>query len=361
MDELQIVLIAFSISSVLILSLHPIAKRIGLVDVPGGRKHHSREVPLIGGISIFVSFIAALYFADLHYPGMESLLTGALLLVILGVLDDFYELSAWFRFTSQVVVALLVYFLGGKTIENVGSVFGGDNLHLGIFAVPFTIFSMVGIINALNMIDGVDGLAGSLSLVALAFFAVFANLSDRHPTLMVLAVLSAAVTAFLLFNLRLPGRPYAMVFMGDAGSMFLGFTLCWFAIGLSQGNDRVMAPVTALWILAVPVFDTLSAMMRRVLGGASPFTADRGHLHHILMRRLQENQHNVQITVGVILFLATALGLIGMLLEKLQVPETLSLSLLLVCFVGYFRFVLVSHQEKRDTRLISRQAGEPEN
>jgi len=360
MNELQVILIAFSVSSILILSLHPIAKRIGLVDIPGGRKHHSREVPLIGGISIFLSFIAALYFADLHHPGIEGLLTGAFLLVLLGVLDDFYELSAWLRFTSQVIVALLVYFLGGKIIENVGSVFGGDNLHLGIFAVPFTIFSTVGVINALNMIDGVDGLAGSLSLIALAFFAIFANLSDRHPTFMVLAVLGSAVIAFLLFNFRLPGRPYALVFMGDAGSMFLGFALCWFAIGLSQGNDRAMAPVTALWVLAVPVFDTLSVMMRRMLSGASPFKADRGHLHHILMGHLQENQYNVQITVGVILFLATALGLIGMLLERLHVPETLSLSLLLVCFVGYFRFVLFSHQKKRDTRLAN-QAGAQEN
>ncbi|CAK0779180.1 UDP-GlcNAc:undecaprenyl-phosphate/decaprenyl-phosphate GlcNAc-1-phosphate transferase [Gammaproteobacteria bacterium] len=303
---------------------------------------------------MFFAFVATIILSGIHFPGMMGLLCSTSLLVGLGILDDFHELSAWPRFVGQIMAAVAMYFVGGISIENLGALFGEGDVVLGPVALPFTVFATVGVINAFNMIDGIDGLAGGLSLISILFFSFLAGLGDHHTDLVMLMLLGAAIVAFLLFNLRFPGRPFALVFMGDAGSMFLGFMLCWFAVGLSQGEHRAMAPVTALWILAVPLFDTLSVMIRRLTNGKSPFIADRGHLHHMLMERLptkrpqldqqQTIQHNISSTIIIIFTLAVVLGLIGVTLDILGVSEVASLLLFLAIFGVYLRLTI--HAER---------------
>ncbi|CAK0777586.1 UDP-GlcNAc:undecaprenyl-phosphate/decaprenyl-phosphate GlcNAc-1-phosphate transferase [Gammaproteobacteria bacterium] len=360
MEELLGVLVTFGTGILLILSLRPFAKRIGLVDAPGGRKWHGDNTPLVGGIAMFGAFVIAIILNKLYFPGIFGLLVGAFLLVALGAFDDFHELRAWPRIIGQILAAMSMYFLGGRSIESLGALFGASDITLGPLALPFTIFATVGVINAFNMIDGVDGLAGGLSLISLLFFALLASLTAHQTNLMVLATLGTAVLAFLLFNLRLPGRPFALVFMGDAGSMFLGFMLCWFAVDLSQGEHRALAPVTALWILAVPLFDTLSVMIRRMTNKQSPFAADRGHLHHVLMEQLsiprqtdpsQPIQHDVSGTVIIIFTMAIIFGLIGVILEILGVPEITSCLLFLTIFAGYLWITV--HQELLKTILMA--------
>ena len=199
-------------------------------------------------------------------------------------MDDFVELSALMRFVAQAVAALAMIYGADVVLGDLGGMsWSGAVLSLGIFAVPFTIFTTVGVINALNMCDGLDGLSGSQTLVSLGGFAIALATWGETSDTSLLMVLGGGIIGFLLFNLRLPGRSRASIFLGDAGSMFLGFSLTWFAVSLSQGPDRVIKPSAALWFIMVPIMDAVAMMLRRLLRGRSPFSPDREHLHHIFL------------------------------------------------------------------------------
>lgn len=157
------------------------------------------------------------------------------------------------RFAAQIAAAAMMTLWGGVTLQDLGQLLSAEPALLGAWAVPFTVFAVVGVINAFNMLDGMDGLAGTYALLAFTPLATAAVIADATVSAVALFTLSAAVAAFLLANLRLPGRPRALVFMGNSGSLFLGLALAWFLVSLSQGEAPVIAPVTALWILAIPL------------------------------------------------------------------------------------------------------------
>jgi UDP-GlcNAc:undecaprenyl-phosphate/decaprenyl-phosphate GlcNAc-1-phosphate transferase len=315
----------------LLLVLIPVARRVGLVDCPGGRKCHEGPVPLVGGIAMFWGFLFAVPTLAVPPATLHGLLQGAFLLLLVGILDDFHELSSPVRVLTQITAALVMVYLGNVQLNDLGHLISHNLLTLGVWAVPFTVFATVGVINAVNMADGVDGLAGILMLVALATLAGLASVAGRAADAAVLLVLVSTVVAFLALNLRI-GRPRALVFMGDAGSMFLGFAVAWFCISLSQGDMPAMTPVTALWVFALPLFDTVSLMLRRIVRGRSPFAADREHFHHILLAAGYTVNQSVAIISGVALTLATT-GVAG---YYLQVPEHLMFLSLLGLFALYF-------------------------
>jgi UDP-GlcNAc:undecaprenyl-phosphate GlcNAc-1-phosphate transferase len=219
---------------------------------------------------------------DVPLSAYRLLFAGILILVIAGVLDDLRELTAQARFGVQILAALIMALGAGVCLHNLGCLaVPGHLVSLGILAVPVTVFATVGVINAVNMSDGIDGLAASLVLIVVCALSLIAAADGRLDKLGILIPLAGVLLAFLMFNLRLHGS--ALVFMGDSGSMFLGFVLTWFLVQLSQGEDRLLAPVTALWLFALPLIDTIAMMLRRVILGRSPFLADREHFHHILM------------------------------------------------------------------------------
>jgi UDP-GlcNAc:undecaprenyl-phosphate GlcNAc-1-phosphate transferase len=192
------------------------------------------------------------------------------------------------------------------------------------------VFAVLGVINAMNMIDGVDGLAGGVALIALLIFAAFvAATGQLHTTL--LLPLIGGVAGFMLFNLRTPWRSRASVFMGDAGSVLLGFSLAWYSVNLAQVRD-VFTPITAIWILAVPLMDTTALMIRRVIKGRSPFSADREHLHHILQRAGFTPGETVAILYALTLLMA-AVGVAGW---WLGLPEYVMFYAFMALFVAYF-------------------------
>lgn len=318
MNLLTPITIAAITSATLVLSLRPLARRIGLVDRPGERKAHEGAVPLVGGIAMFLGFTFAVLLLDVPLSGLRALFLGAALLVVVGVLDDFHELSASSRFLGQILAALVMSLWGGVVLLDFGHLFTTESLlGLGLLAVPWTVFSTVGVINALNMSDGLDGLSGSIALVALMSLVWIAASAGQGGAMAVLLVASAAVFGFLLFNWRIPGRRQAMVFMGDAGSMWLGFLLTWFLITLSQGEGRAMTPVTALWILALPLFDTISVMIRRIGSKRSPFDADHEHLHHAFLRA----GFTVTQTVAIETVIAAAFAAFGLWALHAAIPE----------------------------------------
>ena len=309
--------------------LPTLACRIGLVDEPNSRKQHEGCIPLIGGLAIYCGFIAGIsLFYTAPWLKFPSLVFGGLMLVLVGMLDDLLELRKRVRIPAQVVAALLMAVIGGKVLQDLGWLIFGDLLSLSVLAIPFTIFCTVGVVNAVNMADGLDGLAGGLVLVAFGSLAYLAYDSGSTRDLDVLLLLMACIVGFLIFNARSPWCKKAKVFMGDAGSMFLGFALARFLIDFSQGDQRIMHPVIALWIFAVPLMDTVAVMLRRIMAGHSPFSADRKHLHHLLLSK----GLSVGQTVLLIWGLAAVLALIGIVCHSYGISDMA----MLVGFLGLF-------------------------
>lgn len=335
-------LVAFLATAFLIVLLRPIAASIGLVDEPNERKSHGAPTPLVGGLAVFVSLATSclvwLAWGELDVdPRLSSFFAAGLLLVAVGVVDDFLELAPAARFIAQIAASLLMIFGAGVVLTDLGSItFGGELLPLGILAVPFTIFATLGVINAMNMCDGLDGLSGSLSLVSLMGLAIAAYLWGADTAPGVLPVLGACIVGFLLFNLRLPGRARASVFLGDAGSMFLGFALTWYAISLSQGEDRVISPASALWFLMLPIFDAVSMMLRRLLKGRSPFSPDREHLHHVFLLA----GYSVNQTVAIMATLAVVGVLTGLAANHWAIPDLLVAGTFLAVGLGYLWLIM---------------------
>lgn len=331
-------------TAMLIVVMRPLARIIGLVDVPDARKTHSGSVPLVGGIAIFLS-VLALCLVSLWtgrplvaaIPQLLSFLAGGLLLVGIGLADDFLELSARVRFLAQAMAALIMAFGGGVALADLGAMsVSGRVVELGLLTVPFTIFATIGVINALNMCDGLDGLSGSQALVSLGGFLLALLIWGEPADATLLAGLGGGIAGFLLFNLRLPGRTRASVFLGDAGSMFLGFALAWFAISLSQGPERIIKPAAALWFVMVPVIDAVAIMLRRILKGRSPFAPDREHLHHIFLLA----GYSVSQTVAIMAALGAAGVAIGLACTWWDVPDLLVAGSFLGLGLLYFWMIM---------------------
>lgn len=300
----------------LILVLSKGAKRVGLVDYPDVRKQHVGEIPIVGGVSIF----SAVFFTSiLTGQGVEVLLPICIgfVLVLVGLLDDRFGLSAFLRLPVQAAAALLMVFGAGISIESIGSVLGGADIVLfGGLAVAFTILCTVGVINSINMIDGVDGLSGVivfLTLTPLLYFCWIAG--DFQSFILLLSFLSAIIT-FLYFNARV-FRKSALVFLGDAGSMFFGFLIVWFLVKLSQGAQPVLSPISAGWIFGLPLVDTVSVMVRRICEKRSPFDADRHHFHH----KLLDAGFSVNQTVLTMGLVHTIFILVGLVSNTVQMLE----------------------------------------
>lgn len=344
---------AFLLTAALVLLLRPLAFAIGLVDKPTGRKTHAGEIPLIGGIAIFLGAgIVLLAYALLTEQGRQLLLpisnfliAGSILLAV-GIWDDLRDLPPAVRFAAQVLAALLMIAGGGPVISDLGALsLSGALVTTGVLAIPFTVFVTVGVINSINMSDGLDGLCGNLTMVSLLGLGTAAALWSNSGDFQLINIFSAAVAGFLLFNQRTIWRPRALVFLGDAGSMLLGFVLAWFTIEISQAPIDAVSPAAALWFVALPVMDTVGVMLRRVLSGLSPFHADSQHLHHLLI----QSGFTVAETILILGLCAVAGITVGLLGTWTNVPDLLLAGLFLA--TGIALFVLTYTSWKRQSFL----------
>lgn len=336
MDTLLGQLLAFSTTFLVVILLTPLARRISLVDRPGGRKTHKGEIPLTGGIAMFLGLLAGvLTQPPLPIPVLMTFVAAAGLLLSIGLVDDMLNLSAHVRLLAQAMSALLLVTFADVKLDSLGDLFAGGDVTLGMWAAPLTVFSVVGVVNALNMSDGMDGLAGGLALTALTAMALLTWQAGDIGYLGFISILIAVVAAFLCFNMRTPWRRHARIFMGDGGSMWLGFALAALMVVLSQRHDDqhpVMAPVVALWIFALPLFDTVSVMLRRVLKGRSPFAADREHFHHILLLA----GHTPGRAVAIMLLIASILAGAGVSAHVAGVDDSTLFFVFLALFGLYF-------------------------
>jgi len=311
----------FSIGFVLVAVLVPLlagfAPRFGLIDRPGGHKDHPRAVPVVGGIAMGLAFLACFAVIALTREVSLWLPAAAAIMIFGGLLDDRHALPPIPKFGLQILAAFVLASLGGATLVDLGELVRPEVLALGALALPFTIFAIVGVMNALNMTDGVDGLAGGVALVSAVAFAVCAGSAGATQVLAVACLVAGLLAGFLLYNARLPGRQRATVFMGDAGSYFLGLVLAWIAISLATGPRPALSPMTAVWILGVPLADTVVLLVRRTLQGRNPFKPDREHLHHLLLARGLSHRAVSAIVVGVSALMAIA----GIVAAHARVPD----------------------------------------
>ncbi|MCI2285020.1 UDP-N-acetylglucosamine--undecaprenyl-phosphate N-acetylglucosaminephosphotransferase [Colwellia sp. MSW7] len=310
----------------------PVAVEMGLVDKPNERKQHSGHIPLIGGISIFIAVLAASLLWLPDTLELRMYLIASAMMVFIGALDDRFDLRVRIRIVGQIIVAsLMIYGVGGY-VSNLGNLFNQGDVTLGSMGILFTYIGIIVVINAYNMMDGIDGLIGSLSINTFTAIAILFIMSGQTTYLSYPLIIATAIMPYLMFNLglfdKVFGEDTKKIFMGDAGSMFVGLSVIWLLTMGTQGEQASFRPVTALWICAIPLMDMLAVVFRRYKKGKSPFKPGRDHLHHILQRTgLSSKQTLVLISTIAVVF--SGIGLLG---EYFEIAE----SIMLISFITLF-------------------------
>lgn len=337
----------------LIYLLRGLCVRIGLVDHPSDRKTHGQSTPLGGGVAMSAAVVSVLFWENLLTGKVAVLLAASVVLVLLGIFDDKYGLPVRLRVLIQVLVSLVVILGADGTVLHSGNIFGFD-LVLGLMAVPFSVLAFVGGINAINMIDGADGMAGKMAGITMA--GVIAILSHAGETSLIpLAVgVLGALVGFLIFNARIFVRR-AWVFMGDAGSMWLGLVLGWFMAQITQGEVLAQPPVV-LWLFGLPLIDTLAVMLRRLSHKTSPFMADRSHIHHAL----EQAGFSVRQTVLILSVVQILLVTVAVTCYLRETPAAIVFWSFMMLFVAYYSVLRYGRKYIwRNQEIEHKRGGEP--
>ena len=284
-------LILFSsliISIIAMPSIITVAKLLGLYDKPNKRKLHTTKIPRLGGIGIFVSFLLSIWFVipDQSLPNARFLYSALLLLFFSGLKDDIVMMSPINKLLIQLIASGLITIGQGIVIDHFHGIFGINEIPY-FASIVLSIFTIIVITNSINLIDGVDGLAGGIGLIISLSFALWFNYTGQSGFALMAFALSGALLGFLLFNFN-----PAKIFMGDAGSLTVGFLLSIFAIKfisinspISNFENKILsAPAIAVSIFIVPLYDTLRVFIIRCIKRKSPFAADRNHIHHVLLK-----------------------------------------------------------------------------
>lgn len=324
-------------TALLCLALMPLARHWGWIDAPDDRKTHHLPTPLVGGTAIFVAFFSIAFGAGWPLTTLYPLTLASAIMLFTGLVDDRWPLGAGVRFAAQATACLVMVFWAGVLLTDFGQLFGPFTLSLGLLAVPVTVFSVLGVINAFNMIDGIDGLSGSVFCIAAGGMALLAALGGRGQAAIVLVLMVGCVAGFLAVNGRLPWNRRARTFLGDSGSVLLGFWLAWAFVDLGNGSrdgvERVFAPMTAVWLIGVPLLDTTRLMRQRWKAGRSAFDADRNHLHHAFL----DAGWSVAQTWWAVVLLCALFAAAGIGFELSGVPEYVSFYTYLAVGLVYFR------------------------
>lgn len=303
-------------------------------DLPDKRKIHKSLVPRIGGVGIFFSFLVGLlltppilslivgqelpnFFSTAYIP----FFTGCILVHLVGLIDDFYNLKATIKFIVHIVAASIVA-IGGFTIKTISIPYLGT-ISLGIFGYPITIFWVVGIINAINLVDGMDGLSGGISAFAALSMGIISLIQGQILSAMVAFSLFGSIIGFLKYNF-----PPAKIFMGDSGSYFLGFCLAVIPLmGISKTASlaTLLFPIT---ILLVPIIDTLGAIIRRIANKRSIGSPDQEHIHHKLLG-LGLSERKILLLIYIICCYLSIVAITSVIL-----PKEINVYLILIVWVG---------------------------
>lgn len=324
------------------------ADRLCLLDRPVEHKAHTHPTPAVGGLGMTITLFLC---HEVAHPiaGSAWLYLGIIGLAAIGAIDDIHRLSARVKLYGMIVLLSALLWSSDNQLRQLGELWPGMEVRTALAAFPLSLFAAVGVVNSFNLIDGMDGLAGSVATCILGAFLVLAWLLGAAEWLPFIAACLGAVLAFLGFNLRLQGRPRARIFMGDAGSLVIGFILFWLSVSLSQRTQGAAPPMVMVWLLAFPMLDTLATISLRVREGKSVLSPGHDHFHHLLQRAGMSVSQIVLVAIA----LTTALAATGLALWQVGIPDWISLLLFLAVSAGYITAFLSSW-----TRL-GRQAKHP--
>ena len=338
-----VLVLKFNIYNLLIMTLVPfifvtaiiplikrIAFHIGAIDIPDERKVHKKPMPRLGGLGIYSGFLLGYMLFSEHTYMMNSILIGSFILIITGIIDDIKPLKPYHKLLGQIISALIVVFYGNVLLKDIG--FFGFYIDFKIFAYPITILFILGCINCMNLIDGLDGLAGGISSIFFLTIGIIAFIHskiglDFSLALSITFVMLGSTGGFLVHNFY-----PAKIFMGDTGSMFLGYMMAVITI-LGFKSVMMSSIIIPLFILVVPILDTLFAIIRRKLKGESVIIPDKNHIHHLLLKKNFSQRQTV-----LIIYLITALFSITTIIytlinQKIGIIIYMVLTLMFIIFV----------------------------
>ncbi len=350
-------LVAFLTAVLLAPVVSAAARAIGWVDRPDARKQHKGHVPLSGGVLILLATLTANSALGNNSLGL-GFWSGALAVFVVGLLDDRFPIRARYRLVVQLVAGVCATAWGGTILHSLGELLPGTAFSLGLLAVPLTVIGIAGVINAVNMCDGIDGLAGGLAFTALFWFMVACGFialdaPQLAPSAMKLVssigILMGAAAGFLVWNMRSPLRKRAALFLGDGGSMLLGFALAWLSVRVSSNfGSAGMPPIVALCILWLPIADIASCVVRRIfIEHRTPMAPDRKHLHHLLLALGASPRR----AAGLLTISSFVIGGAGVGAWRMGIPSHAIAVAALLGFIAYLMVVL-----RLWVRLDARQA-----
>ncbi|WP_018750007.1 glycosyltransferase family 4 protein [Paenibacillus sanguinis] len=336
---LMIYIIGFIVSLGLALGLTPLVKKFaikfGAVDVPNARKVHTRIMPRLGGLGIFLSFVITLFlllpilpdiFTVREVNFIRAFLVGGTLTILLGALDDRFDLPAKLKFLVQIATACIVVFVFDIRLEFANIPFHTYGAVEAWIAIPFTIIWIVGVTNAINLIDGLDGLAAGVSAIAIATIAVMAFLMGNIVVALICLLLLGSIIGFLFFNFH-----PAKIFMGDSGALFLGFSLSLLSL-LGFKQVAIVSFLTPLILIGVPLSDTMFAIVRRFMQKKPIFSPDKGHLHHCLRELGFSHRQTVLIIYGIAAFF----GVLAIIQSSAAMYNANWVTFVVICVMVFF-------------------------
>ncbi|MGM7634590.1 glycosyltransferase family 4 protein [Bacillus sp. Hm123] len=323
------VALAFVICLIASLAITPLVKKlaiaVGAVDKPNYRKVHQRIMPRMGGLAIFISFMIGMFVLQPQADFNFAIILGGVIIIITGVLDDRFELSAKVKLAGQLLAALVVVVYGGVQMEDINLPFGGQ-MEFGYFSIPLTILWIVGITNAINLIDGLDGLAAGVSSIALFTISLMAYMKGDLYVMSVALLVLGSTLGFLHYNFH-----PAKIFMGDTGALFLGYIISVLAL-LGFKNVTVVSLIIPIIILGVPITDTFFAIIRRKVNKQPLSAPDKSHLHHCLLRMGYTHKQTVMIIYAI----ASMFGLAAVIFTMATIWGAIVLIAVLVVAIELF-------------------------
>ena len=350
MDKMTVIkmIAAFLVSGVLSFILTPVAKRIahqiGAIDVPKDeRRMHKEPIPRLGGIAVFFAFLVSVILLVPIDLELQGILLGAVVIVVLGVIDDSVSLPAIVKLFVQIAAALIVVLHGVRidVLSNVNVFSDNAYLSLGVWSIPVTVIWIVAITNAVNLIDGLDGLSVGVCTIASLSLLMISAIVSEFTVVVIMAALAGACIGFLPYNIN-----PAKIFVGDTGATFLGFILATMSVQGMFKTYAILSFAAPFLVLGLPIFDTVFAICRRILNGQSPMHADRGHIHH----RLIDVGFNQKQTVLILYLISGILGVSAVLLTSSGAVRALLfvVAVLVAAVVGVRIYSHVSKHERTE-------------
>ena len=350
-EVLLIVLITFAFSAIFIPLVKKIAEFIGAMDIPNERKVHKNPIPRLGGLGIYGGFLLGYMLFGQHSVQMNAILIGSFIILVTGIFDDIKPVPAKYKFIAQIVGASIIPLYGKILLQDISAF--GLYLNFGVFAYPITILFIVGIVNCINLIDGLDGLSSGISSIYFLTIGIIGLLLNNSNGLDVTLtfIMLGSTLGFLLHNFH-----PAKIFMGDSGSMFLGYIIAVISL-LGFKNGTLTSFVVPMFLLAIPVMDTLFAILRRLINHKPIGMPDKNHLHHQLLKMKLSQTKTVLViySVDILFAIASILYVIGnQMLGTNMYGIIIYIILLLLTLVLVFKTNIIwNHDKKKEDNKVS--------